>query len=63
MNLMAFKCDSCGQSMSATFPPNSTVINAPTAPGWSVVVLTCLNIKCGKVLGSYTFPTTGTRSS
>jgi len=58
MKLMAFKCDNCGQMMSETIGPTYTFLqDAPTAPGWAVVVLTCFNMQCQNPIGTYTFPT------
>lgn len=53
---MAFKCPACGQTMSELVGPNWTVIPAPAPAGQSVVILTCLNIKCGTPLGTYLTP-------
>lgn len=57
MRLTAFDCPHCGQTMSETVGPNFTMLQgAPTAPGWQVVVLSCLNGMCKKPIGAYTFP-------
>jgi hypothetical protein len=54
INLTSFKCASCGQMMSPNVGPNWTVI--PGMGGDPVVVLSCLNVQCGQVLGVYTIP-------
>ena len=53
MNLVAFACPNCGQTMSTEIGPNWTAVRAPTASGWTVVVLTCR--ECNQIIGTYTF--------
>jgi hypothetical protein len=56
MNLSQFKCPHCGQLQGEGIGPNTTVIDAPTAKGWTVIVLSCLNGTCLAPLGAYTYP-------
>lgn len=55
VNIQAIKCPHCQEAVyTDTVGPNWTSIAAPTAPGWTVVMLTCM--RCKRHLGTYTYP-------
>ena len=56
MELSNFKCPHCGQMQGRAIGPNTTHIPAPAPPGWSVVVVSCLNATCLAPLGAYAYP-------
>jgi hypothetical protein len=43
-----------GTTYSGGAGPNYTIIPAPTAQGWAVVLLTCINWK--QFMGAYSYP-------
>jgi hypothetical protein len=49
IQLQSTKCDSCGQVISEAAGPNWAIVDGP--PGGTTVVYTCMNGRCGKVLG------------
>jgi hypothetical protein len=53
-HLAAINCPNCGTTYSGTNGPNYTPIAGPTAPGWTLVLLSCMG--CQQILGPYTFP-------
>lgn len=53
-HLSAIECPNCNTTIGTGNGPNYTPIPAPTAPGWTVVVLSCMG--CKQILGVYSFP-------
>jgi hypothetical protein len=56
MEMLTFKCPYCQQEMSAAIGPNHTVIPDPTGRVHGVVVLSCVNEDCLKMLGAFPAP-------
>jgi hypothetical protein len=56
IEIPTFTCPYCEQEMSATIGPNHTVIPDPTGRSHGVVVLSCVNGDCLKLLGAFPAP-------
>ena len=54
IQLTAIQCPNCDTTYASGNGPNYTFVPAPTAPGWSVVLLSCMG--CKQILGAYSFP-------
>lgn len=48
-----FKCPHCGQVQGGGAPPNFTTIHPPGGHTGVVVVLSCRNLACQAVIGTY----------